>query len=55
MDPGGGVALERLFKLCPDPGARSEDDISLPDKPSSAVLPFVNLSKDPDQEYFVDV
>jgi hypothetical protein len=27
---------------------------SLPDKPSVAVLPFINLSGDVEQEYFVD-
>jgi adenylate cyclase len=28
--------------------------LRLPDKPSLAVLPFTNMSGDPEQEYFAD-
>jgi TolB-like protein/class 3 adenylate cyclase len=40
----------------PDPPPRAGEGIALalPDKPSLAVLPFQNMSGDPEQEYFAD-
>ena len=34
--------------------ARAMPALALPDKPSIAVLPFTNMSNDPDQEFFAD-
>jgi adenylate cyclase len=39
--------------LTPDLAARVP--LQLPDKPSIAVLPFQNMSGDPEQEYFAEL
>jgi TolB-like protein/DNA-binding SARP family transcriptional activator/Fe-S-cluster formation regulator IscX/YfhJ len=47
------VGVWQLFPR-PAPPPTAAPALELPDKPSIAVLPFTNLSGDPEQEHFVD-
>jgi TolB-like protein/Tfp pilus assembly protein PilF len=44
----------RVYQLQTGGGVRRAPTLALPDKPSIAVLPFQNLSGDPEQDYFAD-
>lgn len=52
--PGRGYRLIGLYSAGNRANSGDDENTGHPDKASIAVLPFINLSSDPEQEYFAD-
>ena len=50
----GAVSEAGVPTVSAEPALPPPQPLALPDKPSIAVLPFANLSSDPEQEYFAE-